>query len=98
MLLFRTTNRQVRTLVPIGATRPPTPQQMGSPSGFFPHSGGRFSEHFLEFFRFSDDFMKIEFASRPELDFEGPGSHGHNAYRDRHPDASKKTTIAKGLG
>ena len=51
MLLFRTVHRQVHTFVPVGATRRPTRQQMGSPSRFFPPLWGRFSEHFLIVFR-----------------------------------------------
>ena len=51
VLLFRTMHRQVHTFVPVGATRRPTRQQMGSPSRFFPPLWGRFSDHFLIVFR-----------------------------------------------
>ena len=52
VLLFRTANRQVHTFVPIGATRPPTRQQMGSPSRFPPPSGVGFRTTFWYFFVF----------------------------------------------
>ena len=59
MLLFRTVHRQVHTFVPVGATRRPTREQMGSPSRFFPPLRGRFSDHFLVLFRFFRNFASL---------------------------------------
>ena len=73
MLPFRMADPQSHKFVPAGATRPPTRQQIGSPSRFPPPLCGRFSDHFLLLFRFFCDFVKVELPSRPELDFEGPG-------------------------
>ena len=56
VLLFRTAQRQVHTFVPIGATRRPTLQQMGSPSRFFPPCGVGFRTTFWYFFVFFRNF------------------------------------------
>ena len=52
LLPFRMADPQSHKFVPAGATRPPTRQQIGSPSRFFPPLCGRFSDHFLVLFRF----------------------------------------------
>ena len=75
LLIFCIVDPQGHIFVPAGAARPPTREQMGSPSRFPPPSGVAFQTIFLTFSYFSElcDFVKIELPCRRELGFEGPG-------------------------